>query len=74
MKAYDLHLQYVFGWSDGAGSRAMNKKRSEHPIEDMRKHYNDGFADGHKSRRKAHLESAKRLGIVMSPIRPMRSK
>lgn len=70
MKPYDLHLQYVFGWSAGAGSRAMDPERSEHSVEEMRKAYNDGYVDGQKARRQANLESAKRHGIVMSAIKP----
>lgn len=67
--SYNLHLQFVFGWGDGAGGRAMNPVRADHANEEMRKTYNEGYISGQRDRRKAHREAAERFGVEMSPIR-----
>jgi hypothetical protein len=70
-KPYDLHMQYVFGWGDGAGGRSMNTDRAEHLQSEMSDAYIDGYVAGQAARGKAHKESAERLGVKLSPIRPM---
>jgi hypothetical protein len=71
LNPYDLHLQYVFGWGHGAGSKPIDESRSKHSILEMATTYNNGYADGQKARKMAHVKSAKKFGVKMSPIRPM---
>lgn len=72
MTNYDRMLQYFKAWTDGAGGRPMDEKRANHPENEFRELYGEGYMDGQKARNEATHRAAERFQVNLSPIRPMR--
>lgn len=53
MKNADLFMQYMFGFSTGAGRKPIDKTREQHPDRDMRLAWITGFDAGRKALKEA---------------------
>lgn len=58
---------YIRGWSDGASVVAMRPEFTSHAT--LAVPYNEGYADGRKSRSAAHVAASEKYGVKLSIVR-----
>lgn len=67
--ARDLYMNYMFGFFAAAGCKAIDSKRSEHTIPDMRWAYSEGFEVGKAFQTLARRQASAKYGYTESIIR-----
>jgi hypothetical protein len=66
-EAHERFLVYMRGWRHGACMKAMDPTLAHH--QKYGQTYDQGYADGHKSRSDASQRAAKRFGYTPSILR-----
>lgn len=72
MSKFQLHMAFMLGWGDGAGTRSV-RPREAFKTDNLYDYYGQGYIAGQAARHATSLESSDKIGVRINAIRLMES-